>query len=357
MRRTIISFPLRLVACIIVAFLSVGLTTANASDAEDAGRWFDHRYTDNPVMSPKGGTVGIDATGTGWGYFLTNGPNDYRMYYTGFDPPGRDRDYHICLATSTDRIHWKRITNGINGTHAVIKDGHVCWAGPIWKEGSTYHMLYKKQDSGYKWRHVTSPDGIAWGTATPCTGTHGAEVTAFGKIGNTYHVWGSGGAPAKPYHFTSTDLISWTIQNGGKVIFDAPGHEIKGPDVFYNVDTSLYYAVAAVTPKASAPGCYYGSFRMWSASDPDFQTNFKVVGDLLIGYPKTVPLMAKWERGCNHDGQHFLWPNMFGRASNSDPLFLYYSLQSTLDDSYDFSIGLVSYPTVGEAIAAAEAKP
>jgi hypothetical protein len=354
---TTIGSGLRLLVLATSAVAFLGPTRADA--AEDAGRWFDHRHTGNPVLSPEGGSAGIDATGTAWGYFLTNGPNDYRMYYTGIDPSGGGRDYDICLVTSTDRIHWKRITNGINGTHKVIDDG-MCWAGPPWKEGSTYHMLYKKVDSGYKWRHVTSADGISWGSPTKCTGTIGAEISALMKIGNTYHAWGSGGAPAKPYHFTSRNLTAWTVQNGGKPLFPIAGKNVICPDVFYNVDTSRYYAVAAVTPGDDRTDPYntcYGTFRMWAADDADFQKNAVALGDVLIGNAKTMPLVPDWEKGCNYDGQHFLWPGMFGRVRNSDPLFFYYSAQHTLDDGYTFSVGLISYPTVGEAIAAAEAKP
>jgi hypothetical protein len=353
MTRTTANLTPRLLACLIVAVVSIGLAAASAFAAADTGTWFDHKYGGNPVISPNDGTSGIDDVGTAWGYFITNGPNDYRMYYTGIDSA---HDYDICLATSTDRINWTRITNGIGGTPKVINDGS-CWAGPVWKEGSTYNMIYKKSSGGYKWYHVTSTDGISWGNATQCTGTIGTEASAFMKIGNTYHAWGSGGGPAKPYHFTSTDLTNWTVQNDGKPIFLAGGSNVICPDVFYNGDTSLYYAVAAVTPGGGPPDKWYGSYRMWSASDPDFQMNAKVVGDLLIGNADTMPLVPDWENGCNYDGQHFLWPGMFGQVHNSDPLYFYYSAEDTLDDVYNFSIGLINYPTVGEAIASASGAP
>jgi len=66
----------------------------------DLGRWFDNKYTSNPVISPEDGSANIDDVGTAWGYFMTNGTNDYRMYYTGIDSGA---DYDICLATSIDR--------------------------------------------------------------------------------------------------------------------------------------------------------------------------------------------------------------------------------------------------------------
>ena len=45
-------------------------------------------------------------------------------------------------------------------------------------------------------------------------------------------------------------------------------------------------------------------------------------------------------------GRHFLWPDIYKQVHNSDPLSFYYSAETTMDLRYDFSIGLVSYPTV-----------
>ena len=187
----------RLAILIILTIACAGLTTVIASADQaleiDAGLWFDQRYGGNPIISPNDGSPGIDNLGTAWGYFMTNGPNDYRMYYTGID---ENSDYDICLATSTDRINWTRITNGIDGTHKVIDDDSA-WAGPVWKEGSTYHMIYKKRASGYKWFHVTSTDGISWGPSDMYTGTLGTEISSLMKVRDTYHAWGSTGSRQK----------------------------------------------------------------------------------------------------------------------------------------------------------------
>jgi hypothetical protein len=355
MKRTRLNQTPRMLAPIITAVACLGLLAVTASAESlipniqgpevDKGLWFAHKYSGNPVISPNDGTSGIDDTGTAWGYFMTNGPNDYRMYYTGIS----GSDYDICLATSTDRIHWTRITNGIHGTHKVIDDGSA-WAGPAWKEGSTYHMLYKKATDGYGWYHVTSANGISWGNATPCMGTLGTEISSLMKIGSTYHAWGSSSSPAKVYHFTSTDLATWTVQNGGEAVLEIPGSNVICPDIFYNVDDSQYYAVGTVTPYgADAPEKYYGSFRMWKTGDLDFQTKVEV-GDLLKYDADTLPFVNDWENGANCDGQHFIWSDVFKQVHNSDPLFFYYSAEGTLDDTYDFSIGLVNYPTVASAI-------
>jgi hypothetical protein len=348
MRKLAIHLRLPLAVPVVLAVAVSGSLTADTAVAVDTGLWFDHRYSGNPVLSPNGGNAGIDDLGTAWGYLMTNGPNDYRMYYTGIDSSS---DYDICLATSTDRINWTRSAKGMGGTQKVIDDGSA-WAGPVWKEGSTYHMIYKK--SGMTWYHVTSSNGISWGTATQCTGTLGTEASALMKIGNTYHVWGSTGSsssPAQTYHFTSTNLTTWTVQNGGNPVLAVPGRKVICPDVFYNVDESKYYAVAAVTPfNADSPEKYYGSFRMWKADDPNFQTNKVQVGDLLICNAETLPLMADWEKGGSYDGQHFLWSDVYQQVHNSDPLCFYYSAEATLGPGYDFSMGLVSYPTVAAAL-------
>lgn len=315
----------------------------------DKGRWFDNKYASNPIISPDGGSAGIDDTGTAWGYFMTNGTNDYRMYYTGIS----GSDYDICLATSTDRQTWTRSTNGMGGTHKVIDDASA-WAGPVWKEGTTYHMIYKKDSGGYKWYHVTSSDGYSWSSATQCSGTAGTECSSVMKIGSTYHAWGSAASPAKVYHFTSTNLVSWTVQNGGGSVLEISGSNVICPDIFYNVDDSKYYIVAAVTPYgAGDPEKYYGTYRMWKADDTDFQTNMAVVGDILICNADTLTYLDDWEDGGNWDGQHFIWPNIQKQINNSDPLYYYYSAEDTMDSTYNFAQGLVYFSTVGAAITKA----
>ena len=316
----------------------------------DKGRWFDNKYASNPIISPNDGSANIDDVGTAWGYFMTNGTNDYRMYYTGIDSGA---DYDICLATSTDRINWTRTTNGIGGTHKVIDDASA-WAGPVWKEGTTYHMIYKKSTAGYKWYHVTSSDGYSWSSATECTGTAGTECSSVMKIGSTYHAWGTCSSPAEVYHFTSTNLTSWTVQNSGNAVLSISGKNVICPDIFYNVDDSKYYVVAAVTPYgAGDPEKYYGTYRMWKADDTDLQTNKVVVGDLLICNADTLTYLDNWEDGGNWDGQHFIWPNIQKQINNSDALYYYYSAEDTMDSTYNFAQGLVYFSTVGAAITKA----
>jgi hypothetical protein len=338
-------------AMVLVMFVAVclGPPVETAYGDVNAGQWFGHKYG-NPVLSPGDGTAGIDDTGTAWSYFMTNGPNDYRMYYTGISGD----DYDICLATSTDRVHWTRITNGIGGSHKVIDDGSA-WAGPVWKEDATYHMIYKKNSGGYQWYHVTSADGISWGPSDMYTGTLGTEISSLMKVGDTYHAWGSTGTASQVYHFTSTDLDKWTVQNGGNAVLEVPGSNVICPDVFYNVDESKYYAAGTITPcEADSPERYYGTFHMWKADDPDFQINKEDVGDLLVYNADTLPLMEDWEDGGNCDGQHFLWSDVRKQIRNSDPLFFYYSAEDTLDSVYNFSVGMVTFPTVAEALSVPE---
>jgi len=215
-------------------------------------------------------------------------------------------------------------------------------------------MIYKKNSSGYKWYHVTSADGISWGTATECTGTAGTECSSVMKSGSTYHAWGSSGSPAKVYHFTSTDLEAWTVQNSGNDILSISGKNVICPDIFYNVDDTKYYIVAAVTPcGATSPEKYYGTYRLWKADDTDFQTNMAVVGDLLICDADTLLHLDNWEDGGNWDGQHFIWPDIQKQINNSDELYYYYSAEDTMDSTYNFSQGLIYFSTVGDAIAKA----
>ena len=316
----------------------------------DKGRWFDQKYTGNPVISPNDGTAGIDDIGTAWGYFMTNGTNDYRMYYTGIQEAG-GRDYDICLATSTDGQTWTRITNGIGGTHKVIDDDSA-WAGPVWRENSTYYMIYKKSDGGYKWYLVNSTDGISWNSSV-LVRDDGSEISSLMKIGSTYHAWASDTSPSKVFHYTSTNLTTWTKQNGGSAVLEVAGKGVVCPDIFYNVNDSKYYIIAGVVEPS-----YQGVYRMWKADDTDFQTNLEVIGDILIFSTATIPFLDDWEKSGWIDGQHFMWSDVFKQISNTDKLYFYYSAEATASTAtYDISQGLVEFTTVGAAITAASEEP
>ena len=105
--------------------------------------------------------------------------------------------------------------------------------------------------------------------------------------------------------------------DGGLPVLELPGSNVICPDIFYNVDTSKYYATAAVTPYiANSPEKYYGTFRMWEASDADFQTSI-AERDLLICNADTLPLMEDWENGGNYDGQHFIWPDVYNKYTTA----------------------------------------
>lgn len=182
----------------------------------------------------------------------------YKMWYTGHRS-GSELTSHVGYATSSDGINWTRYPGNpiINRNEGESKDQDICvlkradgtlvmyvevndmavdlftstdginWtpdpsnpvktgaASPvIWREGSSWFMLYETGSPTYSIFLATSPDGIVWtdSPANPVLAEADTTVPdAVLKEGSTYHLYYhrfNGGWPG--WHAVSTDLVNWT---------------------------------------------------------------------------------------------------------------------------------------------------
>jgi hypothetical protein len=159
-----------------------------------------------------------------FGSMWYNGANDYHAYYSD--------GTNVLHATSTDGISWT-----VDSTHNPVLAPTVgSWDSgwievvQVWKEGSTWYMLYRGHSASSSERKIglaTSADGLNWTknannpvlSASPATWevSDGLGLDPWGiiKIGSTYYLWyntvnSTGSGTRATGLATSTDLIHWT---------------------------------------------------------------------------------------------------------------------------------------------------
>jgi len=184
--------------------------------------WDGSKYALNPVLSP--------GTGGGWttfGSIVKENSSCWWYYYTSAPPAGSPMS--ISRAESTDGGYtWVKDTanNPIltpNSSSSWENTNLLCpW---VWKEESTWHMLYTGTgSSGVQAGYANSTDGAHWlrysgnPVLRPSGGweSGGNEIWGVMKVNSTYYAWYSpwpAGAPPTPLRqvglATSTDLLNW----------------------------------------------------------------------------------------------------------------------------------------------------
>ena len=181
----------------------------------------------------------------------------YYAYYHGWKSTTQAQ---IGLATSTDGITWTK--HGSNpvlafGTAGQWDDYNV--GNPVvWKEGSTWYMLYGGAADAAGNQCVglaTSSDGISWtrSGSNPVMSPAGAgwEVsvtvpgTSITKEDSTYYLYYTGGIRGSLVSMkiglaTSTDLITWT-KSGNNPLLSPSGSEVMVSEPFVKKFGSTYY--------------------------------------------------------------------------------------------------------------------
>ena len=133
---------------------SDGAKTFPVFDSFGGQGWEGYKYSSNPVMGP-GSTAGGSGT---FSSVLRESDTLWRMY-SSYDSDNRD----IGMSTSTDGITWTHqgvvLRKGAPGTW----DGSNIWCPAVWKEDTTYYMMYPASgSSGTVMGLATSTDGINW---------------------------------------------------------------------------------------------------------------------------------------------------------------------------------------------------
>jgi sucrose-6-phosphate hydrolase SacC (GH32 family) len=209
------------------------------------------KYASNPVYGQGGsGMAGND----GGQSFVTKTGSTYYLFTTNNDIP------RVNVATSTDGIAWTTQVSSI-----TLPAGKTLWGNrAVWIEGETWKML---QEAGTSWAIYlyTSADGLTWSIGNGGAALSTLQVAGGDNYGgptialvngvhqptfaSTYRIWYHDGAGASTniYTATSSDLITWTIGNGGSPVLTHTGagfeiDQVADPSVVVvNGTAYLYY--------------------------------------------------------------------------------------------------------------------
>jgi predicted GH43/DUF377 family glycosyl hydrolase len=298
-------------------------------------------YGSNPILSPAG-----TEDNTGYGSVWWNGGTDYHMYYSYYDDPANE--WIIGHATSTDGLSWTKdsVNNPVLSKGAASAwDEDGVWLPLVWKEGSTWYMLYTGRDSGSNNAIglATSSDGTSWnkdggnpameGTAATWD-VNDVEAGAVIKIGSTYYLWYNKVSATRQVGLaTSSNLTSWS-KNGNNPIFGS-GRFCAG---IFKKD-STYYMIL----NHYVSGSDYSEFELYSDSVGTFLSGNRVS----LGTIKTAGHNGVWD-DTDQDTPLILTTDITRDtfAPNTDEIWVYYSG----DDGTQVQMGLMRAYDVENAL-------
>lgn len=303
---------------------------------ETYAEWTPH--ASNPLVSP-GGSNTLNTWGSVWKEGST-----YHMYYTR----STGSDHVIDHATSSDGLSWTKDTTNNpvldHGSTGAWDDNRI-WCPMVWKEGTTWYMIYSGDKSGADIQVglATSSDGVNWTKealnpvlATSAAGWDSAQAEGWGliKVGSTYYLWYGTVSPTRRYGLaTSTNLTSWTKDTANNPIFD---NGRFCPDVFkYG---SYYYLLI---PHYTS-GTDYTEFELYRDSNPTFYPADRT----FIGVKKTYGTSGAWENE-DEDTPWFLTNDITKTLTPSDDLWCYYGGANTSDV---WCMGLLLETDIGTAV-------
>jgi hypothetical protein len=190
---------------------SSGDNTFELFDDFDAGEWTP--YSGNPVLSPEGSedyttfasVLKVDTT--------------YHMYYHYYNAANYEQIGH---ATSSDGKSWvKDSANNPVLTASVAWESSNVGVPMVWKEGSTWYMLYRGKSGvhGDSTGLATSADGVSW-AKDASNPVRADEVWGIIKVGSTYYAYFEYNSDGRQIHVaTSANLTSWTdIPSGNPIL-------------------------------------------------------------------------------------------------------------------------------------------
>lgn len=211
----------------------------------------------------------------------------FYMYYWVFD---ENDDYEIGVATSADgRTGWSDLgiilTHGANGAY----DEHGCFNSKVWKEGSTYYMIYTA------WQDDLNVTAALATSSSPTSGWvksesnpvmegdagewdyTGVETWDVIKVSGTYYLYYNTmhAAPRKVGLATSTNLIDWTKDPNNPILNSSATLLYYGRYIATVCSIGDRYYLA-VTNRDNTQGDNVGFTEIWEDDAPTFYSEDRV---------------------------------------------------------------------------------
>lgn len=301
------------------------------------------RYPSNPVLSPTKNSW--DSMLTGYASVLKD-EDGYKLHYTG---QRTAKDHQIGLATSFDGKSWQKCK-----INPILKPGApgswddwVVWCPMVWKEGSTYHMLYSGADTanikqvGYAY----SSDGINWTKHNnnpvfnePNPWAHNkTEGWGIIKADDTYHMYycSLGGSDRRQIGLaTSTDLVSWTAYQNTPIFATGCGYNWAQYCPWPFKYNGHYYLV--VTSHSARKD---HRFKLYRSPDPLFLPERRAFVGFILKTHSEIP----WETYGYLDTPCILADDITMSTFPKDELWMYYTAATVFnrkDNQNHVHIGL-----------------
>jgi len=296
-----------------------------SADGGNPGEW--SRYAGNPLISP-GPSGAWDDHGATFASVISDATaGEFRMYYHGFS----GGTHQVGLATSPDGLHWTKYPgNPILTPGPEAWDAGSTRVPMVWKEGpDDYRMIYTGSGSGgMQIGYATSTNGITW-TKHPSnpvfndpTWAHG-ETENWGvmKVDDTYLMWYSDFGMRQSGIATSTDLINWTPYSTNP-IFASSGNPSDDRYSQYCPFSFKYGGNYYVLVPSYNSGANYSKYYLYRSSSPYFPEADRH----LVRVAHTVGPDGAWD---DHDNDTpFVFTLDIERTSfYSDELWVYYAAE------------------------------
>jgi hypothetical protein len=304
---------------------SSGLDTFTRFDdfASVAAQW--RPYQDNPILVPES-----DEEMTAWGsVWIDQGM--YHAFYSYRNASGRLQIGH---ATSPDGKGWTK--DSAHNPILTVTDGWEdtdLWDPSVWREGSTWYMLYAGNVSinAVGLATASNPEGPWTREATNpvLTGTGGqwdegsTENMHAIKVGDVYYLWyntlADRGLSRQVGLATSTDLKNWTKDPHNPIFSSLAGGGYFQPAPFKYGD---YYYLLLMHYTVDGSGYHYPEIQLYRDRSPTF-------------YPKERRFL-KVAKACsasgwdstNQDTPSVVTDDIYRNSFPSSQLWTYYAGQA-----------------------------
>lgn len=260
----------------------------NSNDATEAQRpalFVSYVEADETPYVFERSEYGMMINGT-FGTVWRQADNDYLFYYSNL--------VNIYRSTSSNGLVWSPI---VVGSPVMTPASGVTELCNVWKEGSTWYMLYRSTEWHGTYIEIglaTSSDGLTWtkyaGNPVMTKGGEGQwdnfSIDPYGvmKIGSTYYLWYNtvSQSPRKTGLATSTDLINWT-RHASNPIFD--NQRYCACPIKYNNKYYLFISYSVDNSFESSPTKH--RIELYRCSNPTFLPNEReYLGIIQIGSGK-----------------------------------------------------------------------